>query len=185
MKLHFGHICVFVTLTLAACVPASAYVFPVDSNDQSEDGGYGSPTYSSAGASAGGSTPYSSGWGTGSHNLYTTEELQGYCSSYVSVHAHGFADWVEGSRPFGGGFAGASSDTLSLSANAPCSPLYYGGWYTDDDGGYPEGRHGYRPVHLFAWECVSSGNGAGAEASAEGRNEGSGWGVAQTSLSLE
>ncbi len=188
MKLHFRHISVFVTLILAACVPASAYVYAVDSNDSDASGDASSdasPTSSYASASAGGSTPYSWAWGSGARSLYTTEELYGYCSCYVSVHAHGFADWVEGSCPFGGGFAGASSDTESLSASAPCSPPLHGGYFADDDGGWEEGLFGYRPVHLAAWECVSSGTGAGAEASAEGRNEASGWGVAQTTLTLE
>jgi hypothetical protein len=73
-----------------------------------------------------------------------------------------------------------------VSASAPCSPPLHGGYFKDDDGGYPGGRHGYRPVHLLAWECVSSGHCSGAEASAEGDsdNESSGWGVAQTSLDL-
>jgi hypothetical protein len=191
MKLHFGHICVLVALMLAACVPASAYVYPVDSNDSDEfgdaSGSCGDPTYASAGAHASGSDPSSWAWGSGSRSIYTTEDGDFYYSCYVRVGADGSADWAEGSAPFGGGQSGASSGPLSIQADAPCSPSNYGLYYAPhDDGGYPGGDYTYvGPERHFAWECVASmGTGAIAQASAESGSLNEGWGSADAHATL-
>jgi hypothetical protein len=189
MGLYFGHICVFLTLMLAACVPASADIVVVDSNDSDEYGdalGSASSQQSYAGASADGSTPYSWAYGTGSYDLYSTEQANFYCDCYVYAFARAWADWVEGSCPYGGANGGASSGSVGVGVYALAMPSTYGDDSDDDDGGYPGGDHDYYPVGLGAWECVSSSHGSCAEASAEaGSLNGSNCSMmAQTTLSL-